>query len=99
MGATIDARMGLTTWAAFAGTDAEAVIAGDVAMLEGEVQSVLKVLRANGLEIVSIHQHMLNSSPNIIFLHYWGKGSAEKLATGFKSALDQLGNTESSTKH
>jgi hypothetical protein len=98
MGATIDARMGLNTWAAFAGTDAEAVIAGDVAMLEGEVQSVLKVLRANGLEIVSIHQHMMNTSPNIIFLHYWGKGSAEKLATGFKSALDQLGNTESSTK-
>lgn len=66
MGATIDARMGLNIWAAFAGTDAEAVIAGDVAMLEGEVQSVLNVLRANGLEIVSIYQHMLNTSPNII---------------------------------
>jgi hypothetical protein len=99
MGATINARMGLNTWAAFTGTDSNAVIAGDVAMLEGEVQPILKALRANGLEIVSIHQHMLNTSPNIIFLHYWGKGSAENLATGFKAALDELGRKGSSNKH
>lgn len=91
MGAVINARMGLNTWAAFYGSDQNAVVAGDVAMLQNEVQPVLKALRANGIEIVAIHQHMIDTSPTIMFLHYWGKGPADKLATGFKAALDQLG--------
>jgi hypothetical protein len=91
MGATINARMGLNTWAAFVGTDDKAAIAGDVAMLETEVTPVLKALRKNGLDVVAIHHHMTNEKPMIIFLHYWGTGPAATLATGFKSALDQLG--------
>jgi len=96
MGAPINARMGLNTWAAFVGTDDKAAIAGDVAMLPGEVNAVLKALRQNGLDVVSIHHHMLNTQPSVIFLHYWGSGPAEKLATGFKAALDQLGKTRAS---
>ncbi len=91
MGATINARMGLNTWASFVGTDANAAIAGDVAMLEKEVTPVLKALRSNGIEVVAIHHHMTGTSPVVIFLHYWGKGPAEKLAAGFRAALDQLG--------
>src|SRR5215469_17152117 len=91
MGATINARMGLNTWAAFYGSNDDAAVAGDIAMLETEVQPVLKALRSHGLDVVAIHQHMINSRPLIIFLHYWGRGSADKLATGFKSALDELG--------
>jgi hypothetical protein len=91
MGATINARMGLNTWAAFVGNDQNAAIAGDIAMLEKEVTPVLKALRSNGLDVVAIHHHMTGTSPAIIFLHYWGKGPAEKLAGGFKAALDQLG--------
>ena len=91
MGATINARMGLNTWAAFVGDDQNAAVAGDVAMLAGEVNPVLKVLRSNGLQVVAIHHHMIGSQPSIIFLHYWGKGPVDKLATGFKAALDQLG--------
>jgi Domain of Unknown Function (DUF1259) len=91
MGSTINARMGLNTWAAFLGTNDNAVVAGDVAMLEGEVTRVLKALRKNGLDVVAIHHHMTTAHPTIIFLHYWGRGPAEKLATGFKAALDQLG--------
>jgi Domain of Unknown Function (DUF1259) len=91
MGATINARMGLNTWASFTGTDENAVIAGDVAMLESEVQPVLKALRRNGLDVVAIHHHMTEARPMIIFLHYWGKGPADKLANGFKSALNELG--------
>jgi hypothetical protein len=94
MGAPINARMGLNTWAAFTGTDANAAIAGDVAMLEPEVTPVLKALRKNGLDVVAIHHHMTSDRPMIIFLHYWGTGPAEKLATGFKAALDQLGAKE-----
>src|SRR5438874_965757 len=91
MGATINARMGLNTWAAFVGTNDDAAIAGDVAMLESEVTPTLKALRSHGLEVVAIHHHMLNTKPEIIFLHYWGHGPADKLATGFKAAVDELG--------
>lgn len=90
-GAVINARMGLNTWAAFVGTQEDAAIAGDVAMLEGEVTPVLKALRKNGLEVVAIHHHMTGDRPVVIFLHYWGRGPAEKLAVGFKAALDELG--------
>jgi hypothetical protein len=91
MGALINARMGLNTWAAFTGTNEKAAIAGDVAMLETEVTPVLKALRKNGLDVVAIHHHMTNDRPVIIFLHYWGTGPADKLAMGFKAAVDELG--------
>jgi len=91
MGATINARMGLNTWAAFTGTNDNAAIAGDVAMLESELTPVLKVLRKNGLDVVAIHHHMTSDRPMIIFLHYWGTGPADKLATGFKAAVNELG--------
>ena len=91
MGATINARMGLNTWAAFTGTDEKAAVAGDVAMLESEVTPVLQALRKNGLDVVAIHHHMTADRPMIIFLHYWGTGPADKLATGFKAAVNELG--------
>ena len=91
MGATVNARMGLNTWAAFFGTNDDAAVAGDIAMLENEVNPVLKALRSNGLDVVAIHHHMINTQPMIIFLHYWGRGPVDKLATGFKAAVDQLG--------
>src|ERR1700739_4845390 len=90
-GATINARMGLNTWAAFYGTQDDAVVAGDIAMLEGEVTLVLKTLRKNGIDVVAIHHHMTEEKPMVIFLHYWGRGSTEKLANAFKAALDELG--------
>jgi hypothetical protein len=92
MGAPINARMGLNTWAAFYGTNDNAAIAGDIAMLEKEVTPTLKALRSHGLDVVAIHQHMLSTQPPVIFLHYWGQGKAEDLANGFKAALDQLGH-------
>ena len=91
MGATINARMGLNTWAAFYGSDSEAVVAGDVAMLEAEVTPVLKAIRANGLDVVAIHHHMTGTEPSIFFLHYWGKGEAQKLARGVRAAVDVVG--------
>lgn len=92
-GASINARMGLNTWAAFAGTDADAMVAGDVAMLEPEVTPVLKVLRANGLDVVAIHHHMTGVTPAVIFLHYYGTGPAATLAKGVRAAVNLLGKT------
>jgi hypothetical protein len=99
MGATINARMGMNTWAAFVGTNETAAIAGDVAMLAGEVTPVLKSLRASGISVVAIHHHMTGTDPAIYFLHYWGTGPAEKLAAAFKGALDLLGKPAPASTH
>jgi len=99
MGAVINPRMGLNTWAAFVGSNQSAAVAGDVAMLESEVTPVLKALRAHDLDVVAIHHHMVNSRPVVIFLHYWGKGPVDKLAEGFKVALDQLGKGNPTANH
>ena len=94
----INARLGLNTWAAFSGTDADAMVAGDVAMLENEVTPVLKSLRANGINIVAIHHHMTGVQPAVIFLHYYGTGPAAKLAQGVRGAVDLLGKTSASQR-
>jgi len=97
MGAPINARMGLNTWAAFVGTNDSAAVAGDVAMLATEVQPVLKALRRNGIDVVAIHHHMTGTQPAIYFLHYWGTGPADKLATAFKAAVGELGKAAKTT--
>jgi hypothetical protein len=80
--------MGVNTWAAFAGSDEQAIVDGDFIMFEREVQPVLKALRGAGIHIVALHQHMLEESPRTVFLHYWGVGPTPELAKGLKAALD-----------
>jgi hypothetical protein len=80
-------EMGVNTWAAFAGTDDDAVVDGDFAVLEEELQAVLKSLRKSGVNIVAIHHHMSGEEPRILFLHYWGRGKATDLASAVKTAL------------
>jgi hypothetical protein len=86
-GHAVGKAMGVNTWAAFAGSDEKAVVDGDFAMLESELQPVLKALRGGGVDVVAIHNHMTNESPRILFLHYWGVGSTEALAKTLKAAL------------
>jgi hypothetical protein len=95
-GAAINARMGLNTWAAFTGAEVDAMVAGDVAMLEHEVTPVLKALRASGIQVVAIHHHMTGVKPVVVFLHYYATGPAAKLAQGVRSAVDVLGKTPAS---
>src|SRR5712691_12173602 len=73
-GVSIDKEMGVNTWAAFAGSDENAVVDGDFAVTEGELQPCLKALRAEGINIVAIHSHMTHEQPRILFFHYWGRG-------------------------
>ncbi len=87
----IGSAMGVNTWAAFAGSDDKAVVDGDFAMRESELQGVLKALRGAGINVVAIHSHMTMESPRIIFLHYWGIGKTSELAAGLKAALDTQG--------
>jgi hypothetical protein len=87
-GCTIGKVMGVNTWAAFGGTDENAVVDGDFAVVESELQPVLRALRAGGINVVAIHSHMTNENPRILFLHYWGRGKAVELAATVKRALD-----------
>lgn len=86
-GCVMTKEMGVNTWASFAGTDDNAVVDGDFAVLEDELQPVLKSLRAEGINVVAIHHHMTHEQPRMLFLHYWGRGSVEKLTTGLKKTL------------
>ena len=87
-GCTVGKAMGVNTWAAFAGTDDDAVVDGDFAASEAELQAVLKALRAAAIDVVAIHSHMTGESPRILFLHYWGRGKASELAKVVKTTLD-----------
>lgn len=91
MGAVITAAIGLNSWASLTGTAERAHVAGDIAMLEPEVNPVIAALRKNRLEVVALHHHMIGEDPRIIFLHYYGTGPAAELAQGFRAAMDELG--------
>ena len=85
-GCQVGAEMGLNTWASFGGRDDDAVVDGDFACQENELQPVLKSLRAAGINIVAIHHHMIHETPRYVFLHYWGRGKAMDLAKAIRSA-------------
>jgi hypothetical protein len=86
-GIPVGGSMGLTTWAAFAGSDSAAFIDGDVMMAPDEIQSVLRALRKANIYIVALHNHMIGEEPSFYFVHFWGEGDAQGLAQGFKSVL------------
>jgi len=96
-GTKIDNTMGVNTWAAFAGADDNAVVDGDFAVTEDELQAVLKSLVKQKIYIVAIHQHMTHEQPRIMFFHYWGRGRAKELAENVKSAFFIAGLQEVSS--
>ncbi|AKD04269.1 DUF1259 domain-containing protein [Pontibacter korlensis] len=99
MGVELTQSIGLNSWASFAGTKEKAHIAGDVAMLEPEVNPVIAALRRHSLEVVALHNHMLGDDPRMVFLHYYGQGEASALARGFRAALDELGKHGKALNH
>jgi len=90
--------IGVNTWAAFAGTDDNAMVDGDFAVEEDQLQTALKSLRRNGINIVAIHSHMTHEQPRILFFHYWGRGSAKQLAREIQDALLASGLSGVSTE-
>src|SRR5262249_32568887 len=87
-GVKIGGSMGLTTWAAFSGSDDLAIVDGDFIMTSHEVQPVLHALRKSGIHIVALHNHMIGEQPAFYFTHFWGKGKTSELTQGLKAALD-----------
>jgi Domain of Unknown Function (DUF1259) len=86
-GVKVGGSMGLTTWAAFTGTDELAAVCGDFIMNKAEVQPVLRALRKGNLHVVALHNHMIGEQPAYYFVHFWGKGPAQELARGLHLAL------------
>ena len=91
MGAAIPGDMGMNTPLNFQLEGDNAAINGDFILRPAEVNAVIKVLRANGIEIASVHNHMLDEEPRLIFMHFWAYDKAVDLAKGLKVALGRLG--------
>ena len=89
-GVDLTSTLGLNSWAGFVGTNAQAHVAGDIVMTAQEVNRVIQALRSGGINVVSVHNHMLDEQPRVFFLHYWGTGPAESLAKTVKAAFDQV---------
>lgn len=92
-GMSIPVDLGLATYAAFSGRQDSALMVGDFAMLRHEIDGVMDALRAGGVEIVALHNHMATESPRLFFMHFQGKGSVAALAKTFKRALDECGKS------
>src|SRR5947208_13307330 len=86
-GVEIKPGLALGSWAAFAGNDNAAMVMGDLILLENELTPVMKRLRAAGFEITAVHNHVLNESPRVIYMHYMGHGKAVELAKSLHAGL------------
>jgi hypothetical protein len=88
--------MGVATAINFQPTGSgRAAITGDFVLTAEEVNPVIRVLRANGIEVTAIHSHMLTEQPRLIFMHFWANGDAIKLARGLRAALYKTASTKS----
>jgi biotin operon repressor len=90
MGAAIPGSMGMNTPLNFQLDGKNAAVNGDFMLLATEVNPVIKVLRANGIEVASVHNHMLDDEPRLFFMHFWAYGDAIDLAKGLKAALNEI---------
>jgi hypothetical protein len=86
-GLAIKPGLALGSWAAFTGTDDNAMVMGDLVLLEDELNPVMDRLRASGFEITAVHNHLIGETPHVLYMHYMGHGSAAQLASSLKAAL------------
>jgi hypothetical protein len=88
-GLAIKPGLALGSWAAFLGTDENAMVMGDLVLLESEITPVLDKLRGAGFEITAVHNHLAEETPHVMYLHYMGHGNASQLAGALRAALAQ----------
>jgi hypothetical protein len=86
-GVAIKPGLALGSWAAFSGTNDKAMVMGDLVLLQGEVNPVMKKLRDAGFEIAAVHNHLLYESPVVMYMHYMGEGNTTQLATSLHETL------------
>src|SRR5712672_4791806 len=86
-GLAIKPGLALGSWAAFTGTDDNAMVMGDLVLLEDELNPVMEKLRSAGFEISAVHNHLIEETPHVVYMHYMGHGAASQLAASLRSAL------------
>jgi hypothetical protein len=86
-GVKIKPGLALGTWAAFKAAGNTEVVDGDLVLTQDEIGPVFQKLRAEGIEVTALHNHLVGESPHVMFLHIFGQGDAAKLAVSLKSAL------------
>jgi hypothetical protein len=86
-GLAIKPGLALGSWAAFLGTDENAMVMGDLVLLESEITPVLDKLRGAGFEITAVHNHLAEETPHVMYLHYMGHGNASQFAGTLRAAL------------
>lgn len=79
--------LALGSWAAFSGSNESASVMGDLVLLENELNPVMEKLRAAGFEITAVHNHLLEATPQVLYMHYMGHGPAVELANALQTAL------------
>ena len=90
MGVPLLPAMGVTTVMNFQPTaDGKAAITGDFVLIDKEVNPVARTLRQHGIDVTALHNHGLQDSPRLFYMHFWGTDDAAKLAQGLRAALDQ----------
>jgi len=90
-GMPVPPAMGTGTVINFQPTGAgKAAIAGDFVVTAEELNPMISALRENGIEVMAIHNHMLEEQPRLFFVHFWANDDAIKLASGLRSALDKM---------
>src|SRR5215831_10112341 len=88
-GLALKPGLALGSWAAFTGTDDSAMVMGDLVLLESELNPVMDKLHAAGFEITAVHNHLMDETPHVLYMHYMGHGPAAQLATSLKAALGE----------
>lgn len=83
----LKAGFALGSWGAFRRAGNDTIAHGDLVLTETEVDPVISKLFEGGLEITALHNHVLGETPRIMYLHFWGRGEASKLASSLRAAL------------
>lgn len=94
---SVEPALALTSWAAFKPMGNQAMMMGDLVLLESEVEPVISKLAAEGLQVTAVHNHLLGESPRVVYLHYGGTGPAAKLAEGLKAVLAETATPPAAT--
>jgi hypothetical protein len=86
-GVKVKPGLALGTWAAFKAGPKGTVVHGDLVLLDSELNPVISGLQQHDFQITAVHNHLINETPSIMYVHYWGEGNAESLAQSVKDAL------------
>ena len=92
-GIAIKPALALGGWVAFAPMHGEAMVMGDLVLLDAEITPVMTRLLDSGLEITAIHNHILRASPATFYMHVGGHGDPEKMAAAIRTALSSASKT------